>query len=200
MTLATTRNLLEHSFYRRWLAGTLTLVEMRDYAGQYAHVVAALPEWLRQAAAQNPGDEADLLVHAREEERHVTLWNRFAAALDMTADEVRATAPNAATSRLLEQAGTLASGPAGIAVAWAVESQSAPVSREKLSGLEKHYGITGEGLDYFRLHGELDVDHTAELDALLSRLGEAGRKAAQETAATVEEGLWDLLTSVERAA
>lgn len=200
MPLTISRNLLEHSFYKRWLAGTLTQDELRDYAGQYAHVVRALPGWLRRAAEQAGEEAARLERHADEEEDHVRLWERFAAELGVQPAELAAAAPNTATRSLLERTERLSAGRAGVAVAWAVESQSAPVSREKLVGLRAHYGIAGAGAAYFDLHAERDVLHTAELDALIEELDGADLTLAQTIADTVQDGLWDLLTSVERAA
>ena len=77
-TLAPRRNLLDHTFYRRWVTGDLSLDELRAYACEYAHVVAALPRWLRQSAQVTPGYAAELDQHAREEDGHVTLWRKFA--------------------------------------------------------------------------------------------------------------------------
>lgn len=195
MTPTPSRDLLEHSFYQRWLQGTLTADELRDYAAQYAHVVRGLPGWLRSAARHQPGREAQLEGHAAEEDRHIVLWQRFAQVLG--AED--ADAPNAATAALLASAQDLSDGPAGVAVAWAIESQSPAVSREKLGGLARHYGIGADGAEYFRLHATLDVDHTAELEAMLAGLPIHVQPQAQSAADAVNEGLWNLLTSVERA-
>ena len=186
MTLTITRNLLEHSFYTRWLAGTLTDDELRDYAAQYAHVVRGLPAWLRSAGQA---------AHAEEEQTHIELWDAFSSALGAGSSE-----PNPATRALLERASRLSSGPAGVAVAWAIESQSAPVSREKLAGLQAHYDVGAAGEAYFQVHAERDLEHTAELDAVIAELDESETVQAQAIAATVQDGLWDLLTSVEKAA
>ena len=191
MTLRSHRNLLDHTFYTRWVEGTLTIDELRDYAGQYAHVVRELPGWLRRAS------EPD---HAAEEEGHVQLWLRFAKSIGMSAEDVGAAEPNAATRALLDSAQELSGGAPGVAVAWAVESQAAAVSEEKLAGLAAHYGIAGEGAEYFRVHAELDLAHTAELNSRLARLDRAQMAEAQRISDCIQDCLWDLLTSVERAA
>ena len=95
-------SLLDHSFYRRWVVGELTLDELRDYAGQYAHVVAGLPRWLRQATAGAPAQAEALERHAAEEDRHLELWTRFATAVGMTREELAATPANPATTELIE--------------------------------------------------------------------------------------------------
>src|ERR1700694_4054820 len=91
-------NLLQHSFYRRWTQGTLTHDELCDYVGQYAHVVRAVPGWLEQV---RDGDEAEIALHAAEEQTHVALWNRLGKALGLSSEEIRLAPANAATARLL---------------------------------------------------------------------------------------------------
>lgn len=199
--LTTQRNLLDHTFYRRWVAGDLSTDELRYYACQYAHVVSALPAWLRRAAAVTPAYAAELNRHAAEEDSHVALWHRFAYALGITGSELTSTAPNAATADLLKLGTELSGQPAGVAVAWALEVQTPAVSAEKLTGLSAHYGIERDhGGEYFDLHGSLDLVHSAELDEVIAGLDQDQASAAQRTADAVLDGLWELLTSAERAA
>jgi pyrroloquinoline quinone (PQQ) biosynthesis protein C len=199
--LTARRNLLDHTFYRRWVAGDLSMDELRYYACQYSHVVSALPGWLRRAAAVTPAHAAELNLHAAEEDSHIVLWHRFAYSLGITGSELAIAAPNAATANLLDLGTELSGQPAGVAVAWALEAQTPAVSAEKLTGLSTHYGIGRDnGGEYFDLHGSLDVVHAAELDEVIAGLGADQVIAAQQTADAVLDGLWDLLTSSERAA
>lgn len=195
------RDLLTHPFYRRWVAGALSTEELRDYACQYAHVVTALPRWLRSAAAHVPASRARLERHARDEDGHVQLWHGFAEALGLSHTEVTATTPNSATGTLLKRGTQLSDQPAGVGVAWAVEVQTPAVSSQKLAALRTHYGIEpSTGGAYFRLHSTRDLVHTAELDRVIARFDPVTLYAAQRTADTITDGLWDLLSSVNRAA
>jgi pyrroloquinoline-quinone synthase len=195
------RDLLEHSFYRRWVVGDLSLDELRDYACQYAHVVAALPRWLRSAATDDPENGARLEQHAAEEDGHVALWNRFATALGVTPGELATSVPNAATARLLSLGDELSPQATGAAVAWALEAQAPAVSEEKLRGLKTHYQIgSHDGGDYFDVHRTRDLEHAEELDGVVAALHPHRQAEAQRTADAMIDGLWDLLTSVERAA
>ena len=191
MTLNPARNLLDHSFYVRWVEGTLTLDELRDYAGQYAHIVRALPGWLRLA-----GEDG----HAGEEDGHLALWHSFAEGLGLSAADLDRVEPNPATAALLDLTAELASAPGGLGAAWAVESQSAPVSRVKLASLAERYGIAGQAAGYFQVHAALDETHTAEIESALAGLTPAELSRAQAASDAVQNGLWDLLSSVERAA
>ncbi|MHB8573110.1 MAG: iron-containing redox enzyme family protein [Candidatus Dormibacteria bacterium] len=189
-------NLLEHPFYVRWSRGELTREELREYTGQYAHVVRALPTWLEAAAEHDAAHRADLLEHAAEEREHEDLWARFADTLGVSRESLEETPPNHATTALLERGSELSAGGHGAAAAWAIESQSPEVSREKLAGLEAHYGITG-GAEYFEVHRDRDVDHREALARLILD-GDPGLVAAAPGAAgEVLRGLWDVLSSVE---
>ncbi|HEV3232932.1 MAG TPA: iron-containing redox enzyme family protein [Candidatus Dormibacteraeota bacterium] len=184
-------DLLQHTFYQRWVAGELTHEELDDYAGQYAHVVAGLPRWLEAAADVDPDHAAALRAHAREEAGHVAIWDEFARALgpDREVD-----APHRATAELLARCDRLAAEGHGAAVSWALEAQSPEVSATKLSGLAEHYAIdAANGGRYFALHAERDIEHREELAGVIDR--DAG---ASEAAEQVLAGLWDLLTSVDR--
>jgi pyrroloquinoline-quinone synthase len=190
-------NLLEHSFYQRWSAGTLTREELADYAGQYTHVVAGLPRWLEAAAQADPDFGDELRRHSREEERHISLWDRFTAAV--SEGEVVPAEPNLATSDLVRRCDELAASGQGVAVAWAIEAQTPAVSIAKLEGLRQHYAIDERsGGQYFELHRELDVEHEIELRTVIASQPEVIAADAPEAASAVLEGLWQLLSSVER--
>jgi pyrroloquinoline-quinone synthase len=199
--LMSRRDLLDHSFYRRWVVGELSLEELRYYARQYALVVAALPRWLRAAATSTPAYAATLEQHAADEDGHVALWHKFAHALGVTEAQLTATNPNPATAELLRLGDELSTQTAGAAVAWALEAQAPAVSTEKLRGLEAYYQIGAHtGGDYFELHRTLDLVHADELDKVVAALDPDQQPKAQRTADAMIDGIWDLLTSAERAA
>src|SRR5258708_22957264 len=53
----TGRELLSHPFYVRWSKGELSRRELCDYAAQYRHVEAALPDLLRTIAGRTPNPD-----------------------------------------------------------------------------------------------------------------------------------------------
>jgi pyrroloquinoline-quinone synthase len=195
------RNLLEHSFYTRWLAGELTRSELADYAVQYYHVVKLLPALLETAAAQHPSHRDTLAEHALEETAHVRLWERFAGACGVSAESLRSSNPNRATRAMLDDCNKHAAGGNAAAVAWALEVQTPAVSKEKIRGLEAHYGIDARsGGEYFALHEHLDIEHTAELEKVMAGRCSTTDDDASAAAFAATDGLWNLLTSVEVAA
>lgn len=181
-------NLLQHRFYRRWTQGTLTRDELRNYVKQYAHVVRAVPVWLEQVGG---GDTDQLARHVEEERSHVALWNKFGEALGLSADEIRTAPANGATMKLIQHGDELAGKGEAAPVVWALEAQTPAVAGAKLAGLSAFYGISPDsGGEYFVVHQNLDVEHSAELRAICP-------DGSQDAAAVMSEALWDLLTSVE---
>ena len=181
-------NLLEHSFYRRWAEGVLTRAELCEYVGQYAHVVRAVPAWLEQVRG---ADSAELIEHVNDERSHIELWERFGAALGMSAASIRATPANSATAHLGQRGDQLAAKGMAAAAVWALEAQTPAVAQAKLDGLRAHYGIDDEGGGkYFAVHRYMDVDHATQLRALCPENSEG---AVEQ----MSEGLWALLSSVE---
>ena len=193
-------DLLTHSFYQRWVAGELSIDELRDYAGQYAFIVEAIPAWLSRAAADRP-ERGHLEAHAVEEATHVEMWADFAEAIGVDRAGLEATEPNSATRELLATGDELAAQGLGAAVVWALEAQTPAVAAEKMDGLRRHYGIEAgaRGGRYFELHRTLDVEHADELERVIET-DPVLAAAAPAAADRALEGLWSILTSVERPA
>jgi len=195
------RDLLDHSFYRRWVEGGLSIHELQGYACQYAHVVGHLPRWLRRTASCSGAYASSLGAHATEEEAHVRLWAEFASATGVSESELTSARPNRATAELLRLGDELSAQPTGVAVAWALEVQTPAVSAEKLKGLSAHFGIDDKnGGGYFQVHASRDLVHADELNTAIADLSEDQLRVAQLAADQITCGLWDLLSSVEHAA
>lgn len=190
-------NLLKHPFYVAWAAGTLTREQLRDYAVQYAHIVAAIPQWIEADAPTHPARTTELRAHAAEETEHIGMWAEFVAALTDDAAAENVVAPNAATASLLQIGAEASCSGSGAAAVWALEAQSPAVSAEKLRGLAEHYDIhERDGARYFALHAELDKDHEQQLRSVMREQSDAESQTALRTAEAAASGLWDLLSSV----
>ena len=158
-------NVLEHPFYRRWVAGELTPRELCDYSRQYREAVVALADCSALAAETAPDPHrAGLRRHALEEAEHVELWDRFA---DATAERAGQRPSDEVTA---ETAACAAAWTAGedalehLAILYAIESAQPEISRTKLDGLSCSYGYAAgdPAGDYFRLHAVRDVDHARQ--------------------------------------
>jgi len=191
--VATRWDLLRHTFYRRWVDGTLTRAELADYAEQYAYVVAGLPRWLKAA----DGGSGRLQKHVDEEISHVELWDRFRDVVGGQPDAV----PNCTTENLVAMCDSLAQAGHGLAVAWAIEVQAPAVAKEKLAGLAEHYSIDSKsGGQYFEIHSWQDLTHASELRHEITEKSPDFAVADLAAAEAVSAGMWALLSSVEARA
>jgi pyrroloquinoline-quinone synthase len=192
-------NVLDHPFYERWSAGSLTRADLAVYAAEYRHAVVALAETSAHvaAAASDPAERAQLEAHAAEEDAHVELWDGFARAVG--ADLERE--PAWETELCARQWVGYNRGLAGqLAALYAIESAQPAISATKAAGLRMHYGFeTGPATAYFDVHTDRDLEHAAEARALLERHapGEDAEGLAAE-AGRVLRSNWTLLDGVER--
>ena len=89
------KRLLDHPFYQRWSAGTLSAEELREYARQYYHYALAFPTFISAMHAQCddlPTRQLlleNLVDEERGSENHPELWLRFCEALGLDRGEVQ---------------------------------------------------------------------------------------------------------------
>ena len=198
--------ILEHPFYEAWRQGNLTRDDLAFYAGQYWRQVEAFPGYLGALADRLP-DEAAAVVCANladeVEGDHQGMWLAFAQAVGADGDAVRATSPEPETRACVESfsiAAASASPAFALGMIYGYESQTPEVATTKADGLRDHYGIEGPGVEYFEVHGEIDVEHSAELAGALATIAtsdaELGEAAAGARAGA--EAIWRLLDGVAR--
>jgi pyrroloquinoline-quinone synthase len=190
-------NVLDHSFYRRWSAGELCRDELAAYAGEYRHAVVALADGLAAGAssAADPAVREQLRRHAAEEAGHIRLWERFAEAVG----------GNCGRQPLPETAACVEAWTAGddtlehLVVAYAIESGQPAISRTKLEGIARHYGMEeGPATEYFSLHATRDHEHAAESRVLIeAALPQADPERLLERAEEALRCNWKLLDGVE---
>ena len=199
--------LLDHPFYRAWAAGTLTTEDLRFYATQYWRQVEAFPNYLSVLAQRLPeGPVRDTILANHSDEvdgDHAGLWLDFAAGMGASADEVKASSVEPETAACVDsfRAGSEGGSEAyAMGMLYGYESQTPKVAQTKVEGLRSHYGVEGSALDYFELHGDLDVEHTRELAEALEKiaLDEDSQAQAVAGAQAGAEAIWGLLSGVAR--
>lgn len=201
-------HLLDHPFYQRWTAGTLTPEELRDYARQYFHYAMAFPTFVSAMHAQTDdiAIRQMLLENLIEEERgtenHPELWLRFCESLGLDREEVKAGMANDAVRGLVATMKSLARDGAlheGLAALYAYESQIPSVAKAKIEGLAKNYGISADrDIAFFAVHMDADVAHSQTSRELLRDLCNTPEKAQQadEAASRTLRALYTFLDSV----
>lgn len=202
------RDLLQHPFYKAWTAGTLTQDDLAFYSTQYWRQVEAFPGYLQRLASRLPQGESRTIVEENlsdeVDDDHAGMWLRFAEALGVDAERVRASEIEAETKACVETfSGSMATkSPAfALGMLYGYESQTPAVAKTKVEGLARHYGIQGDGARYFELHGELDVEHSDELARAMATtiVDEESRADAVAGARAGAVAIWGLLDGVARA-
>jgi pyrroloquinoline-quinone synthase len=201
------RHLLKHPFYQAWSEGKLSLDVLKRYAGQYHAQVSAFPRFVSTVHSHCPEIEARkvLTENLADEEIHGTdhpeLWMQFAEGLGARRDEVKAEAPLPETKAMVDDYFAIAnsSWTEGLCALYAYESQVPEVSKSKVEGLEKFYGVSdAKTLAFFNVHQHYDVEHSKKVRELIDRHADpATAEAATRKAA---QALWSFLDGMAREA
>jgi pyrroloquinoline-quinone synthase len=198
-------DLLAHPFYQAWSAGKLTHEQLRAYALEYFHLIAAFPTFLsalhcrlhdgslRRAVLRNLAEEE---VEGRA---YTDMWMDFAEGLGLSPNQVRRSQPSEPVRLLIEQFYRSASqdSPAQVLAAiYAYASQVPQICGENARALLQHYGADARTCGYFVLHTYAGVRHAtvwrSELARLLAR-NEQMEAPALESAGRAADWLWQAL-------
>ena len=207
-TIVAKTHLLNHPFYQRWMAGTLTRRELQEYAKNYFAHVEAFPRYVsavhancddattRQALLEN------LIEEERGSENHPELWLRFGETLGVDRSDARAHSPLPEAAALVDTFKNLTkkSFASGLGALYAYESQVPAIAQQKIDGLRNHYGVEdARGVKFFEVHREADVWHSkVERDAY-DQLNTPEKQEAEEACETAAKALWDFLSGLDRA-
>lgn len=211
------KHLLGHPFYIEWTSGRLTTEQLRFYAEQYYHHVLAEPTYISAVHARTPhffsdGEPADITVRQEilknliseefGDKNHPALWKKFAQSLGATAETLALAAPLPTTTQLIETFRRLCGEEpfyVGLAALHAFESQAPDIAATKIAGLVRYYGITDpEAYEFFTVHQEADIWHSAAEWSLIERFASTPAKQAEVIAATDAtcDALWKFLDGV----
>ncbi len=208
-------DLLCHPFYKAWTAGELTRDDLREYALDYYHHVAAFPVYLAALAIRLEDGELRraILVNMCEENgsadasgkpgrSHAELWLDFAegmgASRDVRTHETVAEVRNLVS--LFSQVAADGTPEEALAALYAYESQVPRIAGEKARGLSEKYGADESTCAYFNLHTTADVYHSQVWRQQLGKLLEANPQAAEnalEAGESAARVLWGALNGIE---
>ncbi len=201
------KSLLKHPFYQAWTEGKLSQDILRRYAGQYWAQVSSFPRFVSSVHSHCPQIDARkvLLENLVDEELHGVdhpeLWMRFAEGLGATRAEVETQQPLPETQAMVDDFFGLAQGDwkDGLCALYAYESQVPGVSKSKIEGLKKFYGMDDDrALAFFHVHQKYDVEHSQKVAELINRHADPAKaEAATQKAA---DALWGFLDGIAREA
>ncbi len=208
-------DLLCHPFYKAWTAGELNRKDLREYAQDYYHHVAAFPQYLaelairlddselRQAVLANLADESGTADESGAALRaHSELWMDFVEGMGATSERT-GHEPHPAVKELTDFFHSIASDGTpeeALAAFYAYESQVPRVAAEKARGLKGMYGADEKTYGYFSLHATADLYHAQVWRRQLSKCVEANPASAEKALIAGEnaaQALWQALDGVE---
>ncbi|MBA3706603.1 MAG: CADD family putative folate metabolism protein [Bacteroidetes bacterium] len=207
------KSLLSHPFYQKWNEGTLTKEELQEYAKQYYHFVKHFPRFVscvhsncddvntRQILLENLADEEGFKTGIAD---HPRLWLNFAQSLGLTEAEVKTAEPLREVEDLVDGMYELTRSPEftlGLAALYAYESQVPEISKTKIEGLKKFYGIDSDkAIEFFKVHEEADVYHSRDEMEIMNNSNNSFEDQ-RRLINTVDESatlMWNFLDGVHR--
>ena len=200
-------SLLKHSFYKMWSEGKLSLDNLRGYSKEYFQLVKAVPDFVQNivfsssSSVLNKATSKDVDQNLREEREHIEPWIRFAHAIGVPRKELvnynAAEKTDAAISDLSHL--TTLSLEEAAAAMYAYEVQLPKVSRSKIDGLQKFYGMENktDATKYFEIHEETDVRHAQLWRNIIKRTNPEKVEAVFNAAIIYLEAQNKLLDSVQ---
>jgi pyrroloquinoline-quinone synthase len=205
------KHLLTHPFYTKWTEGTLPKEAMQEYARQYFAFESAFPRLLSAMHTRTESAEVrqQLLDNLWDEEHgpdnHAELWLRFAEGIGVDRDDVLNAPRNEATQALVEmyqQVCREAPVEEGVAALYAYERQVPEVAGSKIDGLKKHYRVEDpRTVEFFVLHGELDIEHSqAEREMLRTLIADADPAPIEGATSRALDAWWNFLSAVDQPA
>jgi pyrroloquinoline-quinone synthase len=200
------RRLLTHSFYTKWVAGTLPREAIQEYARQYYAFESEFPRFLSAIHTATASADARRIVldnlwdEEHGEENHAELWLRFAEGMGVGREDVAGASRTAATDVLVDtyRRASASSPVAGLASMHAYERQVPELARAKIDGLRDHYGVSDERTTRFwAVHEQLDVEHAGAERTLLTEMGQEDPDAAVRATGEALDAWWGFLDGVD---
>jgi len=161
------RSLLKHNFYQMWSEGKLGVNHLQGYSKEYFQLVKAVPKFVENISSFTTETSMKKAMdqNLKEEYEHIEPWIRFANAIGVSTSElvnyIAANKTNAAVCDLAQL--TMLSLEESAAAMYAYENELPKISRSKIDGLKKFYGINNDtnAVKYFEIHEEADIRHAA---------------------------------------
>ena len=166
------RSLLKHPFYQMWSDGKLSIDSLAGYSKEYFQLVKAVPSFMTPIIEKAPNSViSELVDNQNEESSHIKSWIKFAGELGISESElINYTGLEKTRKSVLELSELMNTYDGGACAMYAFEKEIPKISQTKLDGLAEFYGISNdEATEYFKLHTEADIRHTASWRNILEK-------------------------------
>ncbi|HKG70251.1 MAG TPA: iron-containing redox enzyme family protein [Nitrososphaeraceae archaeon] len=196
-------SLLKHVFYQMWSEGKLTIDHLQGYSKEYFQLVKVVPKFVENIfnVIADPSLKRAVGQNLKEESEHIEPWIMFSTAIGVQRSDLASykgeNETNMAVSTLSQL--TERSLEEAVAAMYAYEKELPKISRSKIDGLKKFYGMqSNEATKYLEIHEEVDVRHSEVWKNILKTIPEEKQERALNAAISSLEAQNKLLDSVQK--
>jgi pyrroloquinoline-quinone synthase len=196
-------SLLKHVFYQMWSEGKLTINHLQGYSKEYFQLVKVVPKFVENIfnVIADPSLKRAVGQNLKEESEHIEPWIMFSTAIGVQRSDLASykgeNETNMAVSTLSQL--TERSLEEAVAAMYAYEKELPKISRSKIDGLKKFYGMqSNEATKYLEIHEEVDVRHSEVWKNILKTIPEEKQERALNAAISSLEAQNKLLDSVQK--
>jgi pyrroloquinoline-quinone synthase len=196
-------SLLKHVFYQMWSEGKLTINHLQGYSKEYFQLVKVVPKFVENIfnAIADPSLKRAVGQNLKEESEHIEPWIMFSTAMGVQRNDLTSykgeNETNMAVSTLSQL--TERSLEEAVAAMYAYEKELPKISRSKIDGLKKFYGVqSNEATKYLEIHEEVDLRHSEVWKSILKTIPEEKQECALNATISSLEAQNKLLDSVHK--
>lgn len=196
-------SLLKHVFYQMWSEGKLTINHLQGYSKEYFQLVKVVPKFVENIfnVIADPSLKRVVGQNLKEESEHIEPWIMFSTAMGVQRNDLASykgeNETNMAVSTLSQL--TERSLEEAVAAMYAYEKELPKISKSKIDGLKKFYGVqSNEATKYLEIHEEVDLRHSEVWKNILKTIPEDKQECALNAAISSLEAQNKLLDSVHK--
>lgn len=196
-------SLLKHVFYQMWSEGKLTINHLQGYSKEYFQLVKVVPKFVENIfnVIADPSLKRAVGQNLKEESEHIEPWIMFSTAMGVQRNDLASykgeNETNMAVSTLSQL--TERSLEEAVAAMYAYEKELPKISKSKIDGLKKFYGVqSNEATKYLEIHEEVDLRHSEVWKNILKTIPEDKQECALNAAISSLEAQNKLLDSVHK--
>jgi pyrroloquinoline-quinone synthase len=205
------KSILKHPFYQKWNEGKLTMDELTEYAKQYYEFVKHFPMFvssvhsncsdleIRKMLLENLADEEGYKTGVAD---HPALWINFCLALGIEKQSLNEATASEGVNSMINGFYNFCKNSdyrVGLAALLSYEYQIPEVSKIKIEGLKKYYGISSpKAIEFFTIHKTADIYHSGdEMESIINTCeDEKDRNKILEVIRKGTTLYWNMLDSI----